>query len=63
MANEIMEFLATENARIDNGDKWLVVNEVDTCYIITVYEHVYKKRLPFILYQGLNLNEALQILS
>jgi len=62
--NEIMDFLARENARIDNGDKWLTVNEKDTCYVITVYHHEYHKRNPAILYEGYGtITEALRILK
>jgi hypothetical protein len=61
--DKIMDFLNTSNARIDNGNKWLVVNEIDTCYEITVYEHNYYKRQPNVLYNGYNLDEALAYLK
>jgi len=63
MDNLIAEFLIHNNARIDNGDKWLVSNEDDTAYIYTVYQHEYRKRQPITLYEGFNLEEALRILE
>jgi hypothetical protein len=61
--NEIMDFLATENARIDNGEKWLTVDEKDTCYVITVYQHEYHKRKATVIYEGYDLELALQRLK
>ncbi len=64
MDNKIIEFLVKENARISNGDKWLVVNEdEETCHEITVYQVVYRKHVPTILYRGYSLDEALHFLG
>jgi hypothetical protein len=63
MDNKIIEFLIDNNARIDNSGKWLVADEKDTGYEFTVYKHVYGKHGATILYQGLDLEMALQTLK
>jgi hypothetical protein len=63
MDNKILEFLSEENVRLSAGNRWLVVDEIETCYEITVYEHCYGCHRPTTVYAGFSIDDALEALK
>ena len=63
MNNSIIEFLINNNARISNGDSWLVVNEVGKDTFYTVYKKSYGRKKTSTLYNGIYLETALMFLK
>lgn len=63
MNNSIIEFLINNNARISNGDTWLVVNKIGKDIFYTVYKKSYGQRKTSTLYDGVYLETALMFLK
>ena len=62
MDNMILDFLASDQVRIEYGWRWMVVKKVDTGYIMTVREQS-PWTYVYVLYEGAELDTALQFLK
>jgi hypothetical protein len=58
----IVDFLLKENAGISNGDRWLVVNNIDGI-VFTVYSREYGQKYTRTIYDGKDLEAAIMALS
>jgi hypothetical protein len=61
MDNKILEFLENNNARLEFGGRWLVVDK--EAGGIIVHEHLYGKHKASTIYVGNNLDKALEELK
>lgn len=59
----IYDVLIEENARIDNGDRWMVIEPSENGRVFIVYQHKMYARNTVILYDGPNENMACEALK
>ena len=57
---KIQKFMQNNNVRLSSGNIWLVHDDEDGWLL---YEHIYRARSPKIRYEGLYLEEALDIFN
>lgn len=59
----IYDVLIEENAKIYNGDKWMIIEPSENGCVFIVYQHKMYARNTVTLYDGLNENMACEALK
>ena len=60
MDDKILKFMAEENARLSNGNKWMTV---DSTLVITVWVRLYGAKRTASVYRGFSVDDALEALG